>query len=205
MQIGRRRKLGFTLAEVAVSAAIVAMLAAVTVPYLVSFLDKQRVQTTADRLAELSTGIAAFAAGVHTAAAANTNTYPGTLSELTSQIVLNSAATHNSCGSGAIGFFNAHAVSDWSTNGPFLNFFVPVGGIHTPMGIVADSLVRAPLSATAGLLFIRMMAVDTADANMLDLVIDGGDGGIAGTLRFTVNGVTHVADIQYLVPVGAKC
>jgi type II secretory pathway pseudopilin PulG len=205
MKIGRRRELGFTLAEVAVSAAIVAMLAAVTIPYLVTFLDKQRVQATADKLAALTTGIAAFATGVHTAAALNTNTYPGTLSELTTQIQVGTPATHNSCGSGAIGNFNAHAGSDWSTNGPFLSFFVPVGGLQTPMGLVADSLVRTPLAATAGTLGIRMVAVDTADANLLDLIVDGGDGGVVGTVRFVVNGVTHLADIQYIVPVPAKC
>ena len=45
---------GFTLAEVAVAAALVAMLAAVTSPYLVSFLDRQRAQATADKLAAIA-------------------------------------------------------------------------------------------------------------------------------------------------------
>jgi len=193
------------LAEVAVSAAILAMLAAVTVPYLATFLDKQRVQTTADRLAALSAGIAAFASSVKTTAASTSTAYPGLISELANQIVLNNTANHNSCGSGATGTFNATATTNWSGNGPFVNFFVPAGSLKTPIGMVSDSMVRSPATALVGTLAIRMLAVDTADTNMLDLVIDGAVDGTAGTLRFTVNVGTHLADIQYLVPIAAKC
>lgn len=203
----RRRRSGFTLAEVAVSAAIVAMLAAVTVPYLATFLDKQRVQTTAERLAALSDGIAAFASSVRTTAASTSTAYPGLISELSNQIVLNNTANHNSCGSGGTGTYNSTATTTWSGNGPFVNFYIPAGGMKTPLGMVSDSMLRSLPNTSAGTLAIRMIAVDTADTNLLDLVIDGGDGGLAGTLRFTLtgSGATRFADIQYLVPIAAKC
>ena len=106
----------------------------------------------------------------------------------------------------ALGTFNnTAATTGWASNGPFVNFFIPAGGLKTPLGMVSDSMLRSPATALVGTLAIRMLAVDTADTNMLDLVIDGGDGGGAGTLRFTVSGVTHLADIQYLVPIAAKC
>lgn len=188
------------------SAAILAMLAAVSLPYLSTFLDKQRVQTTADRLAALSDGIAAFSGAVRTGVAATNSAYPGLISELANQIVLNSTASHNSCGSGGTGTFNATAVTTgWGSNGPFVNFYIPAGGLRTPLGMISDSMVRSPATALVGTLAIRMLAVDTADANMLDLIIDGVVDGTTGTLRFTVNGTTHRADLQYLVPIAAKC
>jgi prepilin-type N-terminal cleavage/methylation domain-containing protein len=202
----RRRRSGFTLAEVAVSAAILAMLAAVSVPYMSSFLDKQRVQTTADKLAALSDGIAAFAGSVKSSALATSTVYPGMISELANPIVANNApASHNSCGS-TTGAFNATAVTTgWTSNGPFVNFYIPPGGLKTPLGMVSDSMVRTPSTAIPGTLAIRMLAVDTADASLLDLVVDGAVDGAHGTLLFTINGVTHLADISYLVPIGGKC
>jgi len=206
MSACRRRRNGFTLAEVAVSTAIIAMLAAVTVPYLVTFLDRQRAQTTAEKLSALAEGISAFASAVKTSAAPTSTAYPGLISELANQIVANSAVTHNSCGSGATGTFNSTAVTTgWGGNGPFVNFFIPVGGLKTPLGMVSDSMVRTPGTAAVGTLAIRMLAVDTADTNLLDFVVDGGDGASAGTVRFTVVAATHRADIQYLVPIAAKC
>jgi prepilin-type N-terminal cleavage/methylation domain-containing protein len=203
----RRRRSGFTLAEVAVSAAILAMLAAVSVPYMSSFLDKQRVQTTADKLAALSDGIAAFAGSVKSSALATSTVYPGMISQLANQILVNnSSASHNSCGNIAAGTFNATAVTTgWTSNGPFVNFYIPPGGLKTPLGMVSDSMVRTPSTAIPGTLAIRMLAVDTADASLLDLVVDGAVDGAHGTLLFTINGVTHLADISYLVPIGGKC
>lgn len=196
-----RRRSGFTLAEVAVSAAIIALMAAVTMPSLSTFLDRQRVQTTADRLEALGQGVAAFAGAVKSGAPSTSTVYPGLISELSNEISLNNPASHNSCGS--TGTFNATATANWASNGPFVNFYVPAGGLQTPIGIVSDSMVRSPATATAGTLSLRILAADTADANMLDLTVDGGDGPTAGTVRYSVSAAR--ADISYLLPIGAKC
>jgi len=196
-----RRRSGFTLAEVAVSAAIIALLAAVTMPSLSTFLDHQRVQATADKLEALGVGVAAFAGAVRSSAATTSTVYPGLISELSNQITLNSSASHNSCGT--TGTFNATATANWSSNGPFVSFYVPAGGLKTPMGMVSDSMVRNPTTATAGTLSLRILSADTADANMLDLAVDGGDGPSAGTVRYTISAAR--ADVSYLLPIGAKC
>ena len=202
--MARRARSAFTLIEVAVAAAIIAMLAAVTTPYLVGYLDKQRAQTTADQLAAVAAGIAAFASAVKTAAAATSTTYPGFISELTSQIPLNSQTWHNSCTQLATGRFNATSTATWSNNGPFLNFLIPQGGLQTPLGLIADSLTRGNATPVATTLSIRMPGIDTAAANLLDLIIDGGDGAISGTLRLS-NFTAGLVDVTYLVPVGAHC
>jgi prepilin-type N-terminal cleavage/methylation domain-containing protein len=200
---------GFTLIEVAVAAALVAMLAAVTAPYLVSFLDHQRAQTTADKLSDLAKGIAAFTAVVKEGTPGTTlNTYPGLLWQLDSTITATSTSPHTSCGSAAntTDEFNATAVTAWTSNGPFVTFYIPTSGLVTPLGLVEDSLARSNTTPAAGTLAIRMTAIDSADAVMLDGVVDGGDGGTTGTLRYVIGSTTaHMADVQYLVPVGAKC
>ena len=197
---------GFTLVEVAVAAALIALLAAVTSPYLVEFMDTQRAQTTADQLSSLTAGIAAFNAVVKEGAATTTlNTYPGYLWQLDSIITAAAVTSHNSCGStnNATFQFNATAVTAWSNNGPFVSFYVPRSGFVTPMGVVEDSLVRSNHAAAVGTLALQMNSVDTSDARRLDEVIDGADGGTSGTLRYTKVGAS--ATVSYIIPVGAKC
>jgi type II secretory pathway pseudopilin PulG len=198
---------GFTLVEVAVAAMLIALLAAVTSPYLVSYMDHQRAQTTADQLADLAKGIGAFNAVVKEGNAASTlNTYPGSLWQLDSIIVAANVVSHNSCGStnNATFQFNATAVTAWTNNGPFVSYYIPRTGLVTPLGTVEDSLVRSNHAAAVGTLALQMIGVDDDDAVMLDLIVDGGDGGTLGTLRYTA-AVSGLRTVSYIVPVGAKC
>jgi prepilin-type N-terminal cleavage/methylation domain-containing protein len=199
-----RNRSAFTLIEIAVATAIMAMLAMVTAPYFVGYLDKQRAQTTAEQLEAIATGIGSFASAVKTAAAATSTTYPGFISELTSQIPASNNTWHNSCTAANTGRFTTTATVNWSNNGPFVNFMIPQGGLQTPLGLIADSLTRGNTTPVATTLSIRMVGIDTAAATLLDLIIDGGDGAGAGTLRVS-NIANGVADIAYLVPVGAHC
>ena len=199
---------GFTLLEVVVAAVILAMLAAVTTPYLIEFIDKQRAQTTADKLSAIATGIASFASAVHSAAAATSTTYPGKISELANVIVAASTVTHNSCGSGGgASNFNATAVTSWNTSGPFVTFMINTTGYVTPLGTIADSLVRTPATtATVGTLQLRLPTVDADDAAELDRLVDGSDGSAAGVVRWTAN-VTgdNTVDLRYFLPIAARC
>jgi len=85
-----------------------------------------------------------------------------------------------------------------------VSFLIPQGGFQTPLGVIADSLYRADPTAHATTLSIQMPAIDTAGANLLDLIIDGGDGASSGTLRMG-NYTNGLVDLSYLVPVGAHC
>ncbi len=204
MKRSHRLGRGFTLMEVAVAAAILAMLAAVTSPYLVEFIDKQQAQTTADKLAALAAGVAAFENNVHSGAAATALTYPGRIGELANAITASNASYRNSCGVN----FNATAVTGWNSFGPFVTFYVDsTNGYSTPLGMVSDAMVRNPTTANgsstgAGTLALRMIAIDSSDAVDLDLIVDGGDGGASGVLRYTIGTTTaHMADVSYFIPV----
>jgi prepilin-type N-terminal cleavage/methylation domain-containing protein len=200
MRLSRGRA-GFTLAEIAITAAIMAILAAVTAPYFVEFIDKQRAATTADKLAALATGIAAFSSAVHTASAATATAYPGRISELANAITTVAASTPNSCGTA----FNATAVASWNTSGPFITFMVPTTGYVTPLGTVNDVLIRSPTTATVGTISMKIPAVDSDDAAELDKQVDGSDGASAGTIRWTTGTAAGTVDVTYVMPIAARC
>ena len=203
--------MGFTLMEVAVAAVLVAMLAAVTAPYFVEFLDRQRAQTTADKLQALGTGIANFAAAVKTTTnVATSSTYPGKISELAHVIVAGSTVTHNSCGSGGLGSnFNVTAVTSWNSFGPFVTFMITPSAtaLNTPLGAISDSLIRSPLTtAGVGTISIRMVNIDVDDVATLDQIVDGGDGSTAGVLQWTTPAVSGViTQVRYILPIAARC
>ncbi len=195
-----RRRSGFTLAEVAVAAVLIAVLAAVTTPVLNDFLQKQKAQTTADKLSAIATGIAAFKAAVHTTTAATSMVYPLRISYLANAIV---STNSTSCK----GTFGATAVTSWNSNGPFVSFYIPADSFSTPIGMVQDTMVRSPTGTGVGTLSIVLLSVDSLDAVDLDLVVDGGDGLTKGTVQgsWVVSGSTHKANITYLVPHASNC
>jgi prepilin-type N-terminal cleavage/methylation domain-containing protein len=206
MNLKRRARKGFTLMEVAVAAVLIAVLAAATIPTLSEFMSGREATTVATQLSQIAAGVATFKTSVLTTGNSASNTYPRFISQLTNVITSSGAAasSRNSC-------YNQHtntAVTNWAATGPFVTFNIPVGGLHTPLGVIQDSMFRSPNSANVGTLAIRM-TVDSVDAIRLDRIIDGGDGAGAGTLRITAfNGTgsqTRTADLQYLVPVAAKC
>jgi prepilin-type N-terminal cleavage/methylation domain-containing protein len=189
----KRNRLGFTLAEVAVSAALIAVLAAVTAPSLVSYLDNQSAKTTATTLSQLATGIASFRTSV--------GVYPHSVSQLTNGIT---TAQTNSCNV----VFTAAQVTSWNTNGPFATFMVPSTGLNTGIGQITDVMLRNPTGPTGtlnGTLAIRFAAIDSADAAELDLVVDGATTATptTGVVQYTIT--NHLADLSYFVPVGNHC
>ncbi|HXT18157.1 MAG TPA: prepilin-type N-terminal cleavage/methylation domain-containing protein [Gemmatimonadaceae bacterium] len=205
-----RRRSGFTLVEIAVAAVILALLAAVTTPYLIGFIDKQRAQTTADKLAALATGIAAFNSAVHATATLTTTTmYPGRLSELTNVIVTNTTASHTSCGTATatLSTFTTTAVTSWNTSAPFVTFMITTNGVETPMGIIMDSIVRTSITnpPTPTTLQLKIIGADSTDAPLLDRIVDGGDGASAGVVQWVANANPALVDIKYFIPAGGKC
>jgi prepilin-type N-terminal cleavage/methylation domain-containing protein len=202
MQSGRRDRHGFSLLEVTVALAIVLILAAVTVPSLISTVEFKQVTDTRDRLVELRNAVSnATTTGFFDKVAV----YPRKLSELSQPIVANSAASYpNSCGNA----FSAANVTSWNNSGPFIDTFIPTTGLVVPIGLVQNDMVRNPTTATAGTLSFRMLAVEKGLALELDYVIDGSDGLAAGSIRWvdpSVTGGAGYVDISYQMSVGNKC
>jgi prepilin-type N-terminal cleavage/methylation domain-containing protein len=205
-----RSRAGFTLMEVAVSAVLIGILAAATIPTLSEFIETRDAETTAKTLSSIATGIAAFKAVV-VQGAAGTNVYPGRISYLTNAITTTSL---NSCGTtyASLGA-TTNLVANWNANAPFVTFYIPPGGLQTPVGTIQDAMVRTPATANVGTLAIVMLAIDSMDAVRLERVIDGDDASgtdlTTGVFRITAwNGsgtATRTANVQYIMPVANKC
>jgi hypothetical protein len=188
--------------EVAVAAVLIAVLAAATIPTLSEFLDNRDAAATAETLSELGLGINEFYKNVLTTNSSTSNTYPRFISQLTNQITSTGAdvSKRNSC----LGIHTSTAVTNLTAKSPFVTFNVPIGGLHTPLGVINDTLTRAGFPGH----FEIHISVDSVDALRLDRIIDGGDGPNAGTLQITFSGTgtaARRADAEYWVPAAAKC
>ncbi len=192
---------GFTLIEVTVALIVVLILAAVTVPTLISTIDQKKVADTRDQLVEVRNSVSnALVTGFYDRVGA----YPGRLSEL-SQPISTTVANHpNSCGTA----FTAAQVTNWNSFGPFNRIFIPTTGLPVPIGRIENVLVRNPTTATAGTLAFRILAATTSEATELDYMVDVSDGATAGTVRWvtpSATGGAGFADISYVMSVANKC
>lgn len=206
--MGARRS-GFSLIEVVVASILVVVLAAIVLPNVIDYMNNKRAETTAQVLIDLGNAITDPANGdgfyqlVKSAAAVNT--YPGQISELVNPLVT-TTADRNSCG----GTFNTTAVASWTASGPFFGTMIAtIGGLTTPAGVIQDSMSRNPpatntTTTAPGVLEIRLLAIDSSDAQYLDRIIDRSDGGTLGQLRYTNLG-GGLTDVKFLVPAGARC
>jgi prepilin-type N-terminal cleavage/methylation domain-containing protein len=205
----RANRSGFSLIEVIVASLIVVVLAAIVLPNVVDYMNNKRAVDTAQLLVDLGSAVTDPSNGDGfyqlVQRGGGVDTYPGQLSELVNPITT-TTADRNSCG----GTFNTTAVASWTANGPFLGTMIATtGGLMSPIGLIQDSISRNPpatntTTTAAGVLEIRMLAVDLSDAQYVDRVIDRGDGPTKGQLRYTDLG-TGFADVKFLVPAGARC
>jgi prepilin-type N-terminal cleavage/methylation domain-containing protein len=202
----KRASRGFTLAEVAIAAALMAILAAATVPSFVEYLAQRDVESTAKTLASIASGIVSYETTVKMNGG-TTNTYPRKISYLTNQIATTDT---NSCGVRySVAGTTTTLLSTYSAAAPFVSFYIPPGGLNTPVGTISDNVVRNPNSATVGTISIVMSSIDSADAVRLERYIDGTDGNIAANRTSGIFRITATAfpkmDVSYIVPAAAKC
>jgi prepilin-type N-terminal cleavage/methylation domain-containing protein len=196
----RRRIAAFSLLEVMVALAIVAVIAAVTMPTLKSAMDRALVAETAIRLQALRDGIFNPAA-TGNAFFQQVGATPGRLHQLSQAIVSSDATSPNSCG----GTFSNGQVTKWKASGPFVKYAVEAGvGLGTPMGQIDDVLIREPPNAAAGVIKLTIAEAEIDLVERLDLELNSGDGIDAGSVQWTPT-TSSVTTMSYIVPVGNKC
>jgi hypothetical protein len=188
---------GFTAVEITVGVAIVASLAALSVP-LAAFREERKVEAAGAMLAEIREGLTSPSAGFRNAVGANA----GQLSELTAQIWNGGAGTPfptNSCGKP----FSSSEVNNWDDSGPYVGFFIPATGLETPIGVAADRLIRVA-EGDSTTLRVVINDVDADHAKLLDRKVDGANGSDRGAVRWNTpkrGGVT----LLFVVPIDARC
>lgn len=202
MQLTRAsRRRGFTLPEVLVSTFILVLLAAMTVPSLVSYKNAKDARATAATISSFSLSIVNTNAelgdpGFFERVAA----YPQTLSQLIAPIT----TSMRSC---AGTLYTATDVTNWSVGAPYSTATViATKGVPTPLGWIRDTVY---LSATPNYVELRLDSVETDDAKNIDLAIDIDADSTSGVLRYEAEpsapGNPQLHRLRYLIPRGIGC
>jgi prepilin-type N-terminal cleavage/methylation domain-containing protein len=187
------RPSGFTLVEIVVAIAIMAIMASVIAPSLIAFADRKRAETAAAMLEDVRVGLVG-ANGFRAKVGKNA----GKISQLTNRITAgNAAIDDDSCG-------NAYKAADqtpWDGNAPFVPYMISRNGFATPIGTAEDTLNRNPNTNSAGVTVVVFKNVDLRDVLLLDDVIDAGDGIAAGLVQWQASPLI----MGYIIPVDNKC
>jgi prepilin-type N-terminal cleavage/methylation domain-containing protein len=200
--------IGFTLIEVVVALAVVLILAAVALPNITGYLDQKRVDAAGQQLTDVRDALYDNTKGANSFFQI-VGMNAGRLSELDSVIIAGDASyatgTDNSCGNA---FTAKTEVPNWLTGGPFMTYNSDrTFGMMTPIGKAEDSLTRIPNSASAGVLRINFLNnVALADAQLLDVTIDGSTGYNAGVVQWTPQApASGVVTMYYIVTINNRC
>lgn len=197
----RRRARGFTFVEVIVSVAVMAILAMSILPSLSASFERTEMEATVamlvavrDAIFRPGTGSVAFYQRIGANA--------GKLSELTNAIVSgNAAVSDNSCGNA----FNFIQAGRWTVAGPFLNVNIDSTGLALPIGTAQNDLVRVPANGGPGVLEMSILSVKGNDADLLDRLVDNGDGNASGSIRWSVVPVGGRTTVIYRIPINGAC
>jgi type II secretion system protein G len=173
---------GFTLMEMVVALLIIALMAAVIAPNVISALDRARISAAHKTLQGLSQGIRDFKKDV--------GQYPSRLTQLVTPITTADRGACNNLYTGG----GTGQVARWA--GPYLDRNVEATGV--PLGIGTATNVLFWNANTT--IEIPNMTVELADALELDELADGSDGALSGNIRWT-NLVAPMVSMDYLIPI----
>jgi prepilin-type N-terminal cleavage/methylation domain-containing protein len=177
-----KRRQGFTLVEVLVILAILALLVGVLVPTITNQVRKGDVQSVSSDLGNIRTGMEAFLSDVHR--------FPAFISHMSSPITVTDKDIN-------IATYTSGLVSKWK--GPYISKdTLPGGGFPTGFGgVIRDTLKVTAYGNGTNYVGIIVTGIAAADFRELDAQIDGDTvlGQTKGLLRFSPVGDT----VRYLV------
>lgn len=155
---GILRRWGFTLAEILIALALIAVLAAVLLPSVAGQIMKGDTGRTMQDLDALRAGVDQFLADVHR--------YPKLVSQLTTKVTATDRDVNGT-------LYPAGLATKWS--GPYITKLLnDAGVIPTGFGAnIQDSLVKILNSNGINYVTVRIHPLDSASFARLDLEIDG--------------------------------
>lgn len=173
---------GFSLAELLVGMAIIALLAAVLIPAVTGQIAKSDATRTLQDIASMRTGVEQFVADVRR--------YPGKLSHLTRAITVADRDVNGV-------LYSANLVARWK--GPYVARDTSGGGFITGYGAVAvDSLVRVIYQPGVNYVTVRLAGITQPDFDRMDVDIDGSVNALNGVLRWVTGGGSGVDTVKFL-------
>ncbi|MGQ0814706.1 MAG: prepilin-type N-terminal cleavage/methylation domain-containing protein [Gemmatimonadota bacterium] len=166
-----RRRNGFTLVEVLVVVAILAVLSAVLIPTILNQIRKGQIGRVTGDLDAARAAIEAFAADVQR--------FPGDLEDLTTQI----QASPTDLDINGVGYPTGLR-SKW--DGPYMNKVLEAGILPTGFGgKIQDDLDPVLQANGVNYVTIEVLGIAEADFNDIDVTIDGTANSSTGQLRWT--------------------
>jgi prepilin-type N-terminal cleavage/methylation domain-containing protein len=177
-----RRDQGFSMAEVLVTLAILAVLAALVIPQVTGQLQKGQSTALANQLTNLRTAIVSYRE--------NVSRYPKALIQLTTAPVVGDV---DLCGT-ALSASNRNA---W--RGPYLTQPVLVTGMPVADFIVRNNIVRNPATDAAvavGQLLLTVKSVPIEVAADLEKQFDGDSVYTTGNIQYAGDSLTFVMPIR---------
>lgn len=182
--LSRAPSRGFTLVEITVAIAILALLAMVLVPQLLSRLTGGQATALASSLSAVSTGVESFRGDI--------GRYPSTLVHLSDE----PSSADDLCDRS----IPANLLSNWS--GPYLNRRITTSGIVSGNSTIQATLRREPETYSGfGDLLIDAAGVDLDVAQELEEAFDGNGNLSSGTIRWAADEAANRGTLSYAIPV----
>lgn len=182
--VSPKHREGFSLGELLVAMAIIAVLAAVLFPTVAGQVAKSDATRTIQDISSMRTGIEQFVADVRR--------YPGKLSHLTNPITNTQADVNGN-------LYPNNLVARWK--GPYVGRDTTAGstGFVTGYGAVAlDSLVRLTFQPAVNYVTIRIAGITQSDFDRMDVEIDGVVSATNGVLRWVTGGASGIDTVKFL-------
>lgn len=182
----KSRRSGFTMIEVIVSLAIIAVMVAVMLPSLSSRLRTANSSNLAQNMKTLNDAIQKYRE--------NVGYYP---SQLASLVTKPTTASTDACGT----TLSTTDVALWQ--GPYLSLTVTSNGLQSADAVIRNALTRTPTTTSSstvmdGTLSIIADNVTTAVATDVEGALDAGSADFnAGTVRY----VSSTLILTYLIPI----
>lgn len=177
-----RARRGVSLIFVAVTLSVVAVMAAVTMPNLITYQKQKDAVLTAKTLQSLDSTLGRWLGIV------------GQLPQQLHVMVLPFSTSDKTCSGNN---FKAKAVNQEANNWPWSGVtIIPSVGVPTPLGFIHDSVLPSTVTTGDGELHVDSLDLDAAQ--LLDIAVDNGDGPTAGLLRYALSTGTSVAHPIYL-------
>jgi prepilin-type N-terminal cleavage/methylation domain len=179
---------GFTMIEVLVALAIIAVLTAVLLPTLSNKLRDSRTAALSQTFLGLSQGIAEFKRA--------TTKYPGSLLDLTTAPVASTTSDKDICGF----VYSAANASSW--RGPYASRDIPSSGLQIGDAVIQPAL-GSVLSGTPIFILINAIGVESSTVTDLEAQLDGNSNQNAGTIRWTAGSSSSILNVSYAIPVNS--
>ena len=179
-------RLGFTLVETVVALVLMALMAAVLVPAVMSRLGGGESDALAANLSGLSSAVVSYQTDL--------GRYPRRLTYLTTPIA---AGTLDLCG------VTIPNVALW--NGPYAERSISANGVRVGSAVISDTITRLPgsssMTTAVGNLVFTVREVDQTAASAVNADLDGDGSLTAGSVRWAVGGIPGRGTLTYLLPI----